>query len=135
MGYKFGEKEFVVPEEVTYRQYYKLNKLLGDAFDFGDMSEVNIALIVKALFEKDLLPDVFATLLIPTGVSVWKEEYLESNRNVFIDIGDKTAVEILESFLSGRGNLIESILNFFDNFLNQKEQSISESKQKKKVQK
>ncbi len=133
MGYKFGEQEFAVPEEITYRQYYKLTNLLGDLVDIKDLKsdEVNLGILLKKLFEKDLLPDVFATLLIPTGSSVWKEEFLTKYRDVFIDIGDKTAVEILRSFLSGRESLIESILSFFENFLTQKEQSVKGLKAKK----
>lgn len=158
MAIKFGEQEFHVPDEVTYRQYYHISKLLDgidvnkfrkeapikiddtdkvkkdkkailleDEENIDYMGGLDFNAIKNALFDNHKIPKFFATLLVPTG-SMWKPEMLEKNEELFMDIGDKTATEVLQSFLSGRGNLMESILDFFTGFLQKKSESMENSK-------
>lgn len=125
MGYKLNGKEYEVPTEISYRQYYKLSLLLSDLDMAKVKSEkgINFQEVLRFLFNDDKLPEFFATLLVPKNEKVWKEENLKDKEN-FLDIGDTTAVEILKDFLSGRGNLIASITDYFQKFLTEKNESL-----------
>lgn len=139
MSIKLNDKAFTVPEEVTYRQYYELSKLL-DGVDLNSFRKKNdngenvidVQAIKDVLFKEHKIPKFFATLLVPSGESTWKPSFAKDNEELFMDIGDVSGTEVIQDFLSGRGNLIQSILDYFLNFLTKNEelnQKLSPSKE------
>lgn len=122
-------KTFVVPEEVLYNQYFRINKILDEikvsAKELVDLSNnsdsglkigMNVGIILSELLKQDKLPNFFAVLLLPEGAEIWEPKMEEDNVEFMRYIGDKTAVGVMTDFLSGRVDLILEIMSFFQSF-------------------
>lgn len=139
MSFKLGDKSFTVPEEVTYRQYFELSKLLDgiDLNSFRKQTEdgftIDVQAVKDALFKEHKIPKFFATLLVPTGESAWKQSFAKDHEELFMDIGDVSGTQVIQDFLSGRGNLIQSILDYFLTFLKRNEELNQELNPSKKL--
>lgn len=137
-------KEFYVPAEISYRQYFAINELLKsvkiDPLSLGKLKEteekteikLNGTIVYSALMAEGKLPEFFATLLVPKDAEKWQPEFLSQNKDLMFDIGDKTMLEVLESFLSGRADLIDTILNFLLPLIAKKTQLLESSRANKK---
>jgi len=132
--FEIGSKSYVLPTEIIYRQYHSVTALFQQAGIDGEAikgSQSSLALskegkleadfrvgsILTKLMEKELLPKFFASILIPVGATKWKKEFLTENEDDMQDIGDATALKVLQSFLSGRVDLIGGMIQFFAIFM------------------
>ena len=127
-----------LPDEIAYRQYSALIKLLKEAginiskdvvksveLDENNKVdvEVNTGDILQRLINNESVPQFFAILLIPVngGVTKWTADVQKSQVADMMDIGDVTAMRVIKSFLSGRADLIVDIWNYFVNFMKKNE--------------
>jgi hypothetical protein len=135
--YTVKGKEFEVPKEITHRQYFRIVTLLkeagintGDVLDKTDIAAVGdneaefdfkTGDIFSKLITTGKVPLFFSTILVPEGETLWKKEYADDHLELMEDIGDVTALEVAQDFLSGRVNLIVGLWSYFDNFLKKNE--------------
>ncbi len=132
---------FFVPDEVSYKQYYKINKLFSElkvkSSDFANIEDNNgleftfkIGSVLKTLFDTGKIPEFFATILIPEGQKKWDESVMLSSDTLEVmeNLTDTQMIGIAEDFLSGRGSLIGSILNSLEILM--KKNGLSEPKLK-----
>lgn len=110
--YTVGGKEFVLPDEITVRQYQTAKKEFGSVLDTG--TDMKLSDRVLQFIAGGYAPKLFAILLVPKGEPVWKPEHL-NNEEIFNDIGDRTAIEVVQYFLSGRVDLMQTFVSFLTN--------------------
>lgn len=134
--YNVNDKLFVVPKEITHRQYFRIaamfkelgiktNEVMDKPKYDSATEELDLNFKAGSTLNKLLaggkIPEFFATILIPDGERIWKEEFLEPSRKIMEDIGDVTALEVVQSFLSGRADLIVGLWGFFNDFMKKNE--------------
>jgi len=114
---KLDNGSYVLPEEISYRQYYKVNKLFNELeINFKDIFNVgkeegsnNIEILIglgtlmSKLLESDKLPVMFSTLLIREKAGeplkwVEAEAMSESYIGDMYDLTDGTMLDILQSY-------------------------------------
>lgn len=141
--YSVKGKNFILPDEVAYNQYYNINKILEDAKisvnDLADIKErgskikmsFGIGKVLNAILAQNKIPEFLATLLIPEGAECWEPEMVAENKDILMYMGDKSIMEMVQGFLSGRADLIIEIILYFQNFMTENSQYIENIKNAK----
>src|ERR1035437_3380015 len=116
-SYTIGGAEYYVPDEISAEQYQYITALLDEAkikpsevVKIGDTERtisVSAGEVLFTLSSGGKIPKFFAILLVPKGDVYWDEKLIgDDNLKNMKRIGDKTAIEVLNDFLSGRADLI-----------------------------
>lgn len=135
--YEIGEHIFYVPKKLSYRQYEGLVKILAEAkLDLTGITKksedeedskggisvaMSIGKVIQDLISGSFLIRFIGTILVPKEESKWKEKFLMDYSDVIPDIDESQVIEIIQDFLAGRGDLIQSLGNALPSFQLQKE--------------
>lgn len=122
--YLINNKEYIIPKETTYLQYKKIKDILSklQITDIKTVSDdnnlsinINLMSIVSELFDKDLIPQLLATLLIPAEEKSWSVKLYEENYENMFSVTDTIVFEVLENFLLDKVSLIQNMMNYLEN--------------------
>lgn len=130
--YLINNKEYIIPKETTYLQYKRIkdilskletnNNIINAADNDGNLNiNLNIIDIIKELFDKDLIPQLLATILIPADKTFWSDKIYEEIKNDMFYVTDSTVFEVAENFLLNKTNLIQSMINYLGNLTTKKQ--------------
>lgn len=123
--YLINNKEYIIPKETTYLQYKKIKDILSklqitdvktEVNNNNNLSiNINLMSLVGELFDKDLIPQLLATILIPAEEKNWSVKIYEKSYEDMFTVTDTIVFEVLENFLLDKVSLIQNMMNYLEN--------------------
>ena len=108
---KLDGVEYEVPTKFSYRQYHVLIGVFTKEIDVKSLQDeegtVGVMDLLLKLHEKELIPTVLGAILKKKDDEKWDKKQLD-DLDPFFDVDEDEAQEIIQDFLSGRGDLINS---------------------------
>jgi hypothetical protein len=127
---KIKTKDFtyVLPEEISLEQYTAISEMLTkldlslDSGDITDAWQIITALFMKFM-QQGVIGQALAILLVRVDENdvceEWEPEFADLRKNDFKKVGDKSIASVLQDFLSGRKDLITTLINSFKKLMNE----------------